>query len=139
MPNMHMKLEVSSHLAEQERVREFVNKFCRKGKRSGLDEKSVWQLELVVNEAVTNIIEHAYEGRSDRRILIEAEAFPDRIVVRLKYGGKPFDPPAEVPPPPLNGSQDRGFGLFLMEKCVDEITYSRQENGENSICFVKKL
>ena len=50
------------------------------------------QLELAVNEACSNIMKHAYHGRADQWIHLEAEAFPDRSSIRLHHLGDPFDP-----------------------------------------------
>ncbi|MEE9612996.1 MAG: ATP-binding protein [Desulfatiglandales bacterium] len=104
-----------------------------------MDEEGVWQLELAVNEAVSNIIKHAYLGRKDQTIQIEADAFADRFIVTIFYWGKAFDPPESVPLPTLDYSRERGLGLFLIENCVDEVNYSRDNSGKNSIRLVKNL
>ena len=41
-----------------------------------------------MTEAASNVMRHAYGGRTDRRIQLEAEAFADRIVVRLHHLGR---------------------------------------------------
>ena len=50
------------------------------------------QLELAVTEAASNIMRHAYQGRTDQPIQLVAEAFSDRIVIRLFHHGVVFDP-----------------------------------------------
>ena len=64
---------------------------------------------LSVDEAASNIIEHAYHGRADQRIQFDAEAFPDHLGIRLHHLGDPFDP-SMTAPPAFDGSRESGFG-----------------------------
>jgi sigma-B regulation protein RsbU (phosphoserine phosphatase) len=137
-PLVHSELELSSDLAELARAREFVQEFCRQEGSFTMEEEQVWQLELAVNEAVSNIIKHAYLGRAHQRIHIEAEGFDDRIIVSIYHWGEAFDPPESVQLPELDGSQESGFGLFLIDSNVDETTYCEDKNGKNCIRLVKK-
>ncbi len=103
-----------------------------------LDEDDVAELELAVNEAASNIMKHAYHGRADQRIQLEADAFPGRLSIRLHHLGDSFDP-AAVSPPALDGSRESGFGVYLITKSVDDVRYSRDERGRNCIALVKVL
>jgi len=118
-------------------IRTFVRRFCRDLPSPVLDEDDICQLELAVNEAASNIMKHAYRGRTDQRIQIEADAFADRISLRLSHGGEAFDPET-VKPPAFDGSREGGFGVYLIAQSVDEVRYARDERGRNSICLVKK-
>ena len=91
-----------------------------------------------MNEAASNIMKHAYHGRADQRIQLEAEAFPGRVSIRLHHLGDSFDP-AAVSPPALDGSRESGFGIYLITKSVDDVRYSRDERGRNCITLVKVL
>jgi serine/threonine-protein kinase RsbW len=104
-----------------------------------LDEDHVADLVLAVNEAVSNIMKHAYHGRADQRIQLEADMRPGRLSIRLHHLGDPFDPAAAVTPPALDGSRESGFGVYLITKTVDEVRYSRDERGRNCITLVKVL
>jgi anti-sigma regulatory factor (Ser/Thr protein kinase) len=89
-----------------------------------------------VNEAASNIIKHAYHGRADQRIQLDAEAASDRVTIRLHHLGDSFDP-AAVPPPALDGSRESGFGMYLITHSVDDVRYFRDERGRNCIALVK--
>ena len=67
---------------------------CRDLPGSPLDADRVAEFELAVNEAASNIMKHAYHGRADQWIHLEAEAFPGQVVIRLHHLGDPFDPSA---------------------------------------------
>ncbi len=136
-PVAHTELEVASDLAALALIRTFVRRFCRDLPSPVLDEDDICQLELAVNEAASNIMKHAYRGRTDQPIQIEADAFADRISLRLSHGGEAFDPET-VKPPAFDGSRESGFGVYLITQSVDEVRYARDERGRNSICLVKK-
>jgi sigma-B regulation protein RsbU (phosphoserine phosphatase) len=135
-PLTRSEREIRSDLKDLARAREFVRGFCRTLPGSPLDEDRVAELELAVNEAASNVMKHAYHGRTDQRIHLEAEAFPDHVAVRLHHLGDPFDPSA-APPPAFDGSRESGFGVYLLTKSVDEVRYYRDERGGNCIALVK--
>jgi anti-sigma regulatory factor (Ser/Thr protein kinase) len=81
-------------------------------------------------------MKHAYHGRADQRIQLEADALPDRVSIRLHHLGDTFDA-ATVSPPALDGSRESGFGLHLIARSVDEVRYTRDERGRNCIRLVK--
>jgi sigma-B regulation protein RsbU (phosphoserine phosphatase) len=137
-PLAHAELEILSDLAELRRARAFVCHFCHTIPSGLLDEADVTALELATNEAASNIMKHAYHGRTDQRILLDADAFPDCVSIRLHHLGDAFDP-AMAPTPALDGSRESGFGLYLITKSVDEVRYSRDERGRNSIALIKLL
>jgi sigma-B regulation protein RsbU (phosphoserine phosphatase) len=130
------EMEIRSDLRDLSRAREFVHTFCSTLPGSPLDEDWVAELKLAVNEAASNVMKHAYHGRADQRIHLEAEAFPDHVAVRLHHLGDPFDPSA-VPPPSFDGSSESGFGIYLITRSVDEVRYYRDERGGNCIALVK--
>jgi PAS domain S-box-containing protein len=135
LPVAHHELEIRADFKELAGARAFVRTVCNHDALS-FDEDSTGQLELAVTEACTNIIRHAYHGRADQCIQIEADIFADKISVRFRHLGDSFDP-SKVPPPRLDGSQDSGFGLYLIAQSVDEARYYRDERGRNCIALVK--
>jgi PAS domain S-box-containing protein len=136
LPLRRAALEIPSDLNELSRAREFVRAVCGQLPGSTMDEESVGGLELAVTEACSNIIRHAYRGRADQRIHLEAETFPARVSIRLHHLGAAFDP-SKVRPPTLDGSRTSGFGMYLISRSVDEVRYYRDERGHNCIALVK--
>jgi PAS domain S-box-containing protein len=137
-PLAHAELDIRSDLNDLGRARAFVREFCETVPGGPLDEGEIAGLELAVNEAASNVMRHAYHGRTDQRILLDAEAFPDCVSIRLHHFGDAFDP-TTAPAPALDGSRESGFGLYLISKSVDAVRYSRDERGRNSIALVKHL
>ena len=130
-------LEIKSHLDELPRTRDFVREFCCRNVQGSFGEEDIYQLEIAVHEAAVNIIRHAYGNRIDQRIEIEAHWFDDRLIFRLNYWGRSFDRDS-VPAPVLDGTAEAGFGLYMIDCCVDEATYIQSEKGKNTVCLIKQ-
>jgi PAS domain S-box-containing protein len=136
LPLARAEIKIRSVFKELSRAREFVRNFCRNCPGPLLNEDSVGAVELAVNEAASNIMKHAYHGRADQWIDVEAEVFPSQVSIRLHHLGDPFDPSA-VSLPALDGSQESGFGIYLITHSVDEVRYYRDERGRNCVVLVK--
>ncbi|MBZ5615868.1 MAG: SpoIIE family protein phosphatase [Acidobacteriia bacterium] len=136
VPIARAEIEIQSDLRQLRRAREFVRSFCGNLPVPLLDEDSVDALELAVDEAASNIMKHAYHGRSDQWIDLEGEAFPSRVSIRLHHLGDPFDP-ATAPLPAFDGSRESGFGIHILSRSVDEVRYYRDERGKNCVVLVK--
>ena len=124
------EITIDSRMAELERVRRFIRNFSKHYLRRASDEPRIAGIELAGVELTTNIIRHAYDNEAGHDIRIEAVAFSREITLAFYDHGKRFDPDL-VPEPVLDGSREGGMGVYLVEKSVDEITYSRDEKGEN--------
>lgn len=129
-------LEISSDLSELERIRAFVRSFYSDQEDWPRREEEGFELELCVNEAVANIIKHAYNGQPDHPIWVDAQRTEGRIVFSLFHRGKAFDP-RTVPPPSLDGSRDSGYGLYIIDQNMDEVTYTQEQKGRCIIRLVK--
>ncbi|MBZ5600751.1 MAG: PAS domain S-box protein [Acidobacteriia bacterium] len=132
IPIARAEAEFTSDLKNLKQVREFVRAFCQSVPGNPVGENGTGALELAANEAASNIMKHAYHGRTDQPIHCEAEAFPTQISIRLHHFGDPFDP-SLAPPPPLDGSRDSGFGAYIITKCVDDVRYCRDHSGRNCV------
>ncbi|MGI9641459.1 MAG: ATP-binding SpoIIE family protein phosphatase [Acidimicrobiia bacterium] len=90
-----------------------------------LDPAKSEKLKTAVGETVMNAIEHGNDGEEDRSVYVEVEAGAKEVVVRVTdEGSGPGAAPPEAPDleAKLAGNQTpRGWGLFLIEKMVDEM------------------
>lgn len=134
-----VNLVISSDLAELSKVREFFWRFWSDVPSTARDEEAGIRLELAFIESASNVMRHAYDGRTDRPIRIDAEvSHSGKVSIRLCHLGAGFDP-QKVPLPSFDGSRDGGFGCFIIENCVDRVTYTRDGDGWNVICLEKDL
>ena len=110
-------------------------------KEAGLDEAEVYAVELAVDEATTNIIEHGYGQECPNRIDITCEIIEGGLKVVIYDDAEPFDP-SSVPEPEVNISLEeikpRGLGIFLMRKMMDEVIYEANPDTGNTLTMIKR-
>jgi anti-sigma regulatory factor (Ser/Thr protein kinase) len=100
----------------------------------GLNEQAVYAVKLAVDEAFTNIIEHAYGGESEEKIECTCLIEDPGLTVVIKDCGKPFHP-EQVPSPNLTASLEErdegGLGLYFMRQLMDRVdfTFADQQPG----------
>ena len=132
-----VKLSLSADYAQLASVRDFVG---QTGRDLDLDEQTIYQLQLAVDEACTNIVRHAYDGDSGQ-IELEIEATGDGVQVRLRDWGEPFDPQL-VPEPdvtaPLEQRPLGGLGLFLIRQMMDEVRFEFDPEQGNRLTMTKR-
>lgn len=118
-----------------------IGEFVEQGARSaGLDERQSYDVQLAVDEAVSNIIEHGYgEGRQGD-IECSCRSLNGGLEIILKDESTFFDPAkagAFVPGATLEELSDRGAGLFLIRKLMDEVEFSCRQPSGNVLKLVK--
>ncbi|MCJ7618921.1 MAG: ATP-binding protein [Anaerolineae bacterium] len=108
---------------------------------AGLDARGIYEVELAVDEASSNIIEHAYGGEGRGDIQITCRIDRDRLTFILRDFGRPFDP-ANVAQPDLGASlEDRdsgGLGVYLMRQLMDEVDFQFTPDAGNALTMVKR-
>jgi len=113
----------------------------RFGVEQGLAENVVNALNVVLDEAVSNAINHGYDAGVRGEIAVRLRRSADRVEVEVEDDGRPFDP-LQAPPPDLNLSLERrpigGLGVHLIRNLMDEVSYARQD-GRNVLKMAKRL
>jgi serine phosphatase RsbU (regulator of sigma subunit)/anti-sigma regulatory factor (Ser/Thr protein kinase) len=108
----------------------------------GIADARVQRLKTAVGEATMNAMEHGSEYRDDRPVSIKVLQAEDSVLVCVTdRGGGTELPPAEAPnlEAKLAGEQKpRGWGLFLIEKMVDEARVTG-EGGKRTLELVLRL
>jgi serine/threonine-protein kinase RsbW len=114
----------------------------RTASEAGLDNLAVYTVETAVDEACSNIIEHAYGGEDKGDIECTCNQSQDKLTIILRDTGDAFDPKS-IPEPdlgaPLEQREDHGLGLYFMRKWMDEVYFESLAGGGNVVVMVKKL
>jgi anti-anti-sigma factor len=133
------ELCVSSLFSNLALIAEFV---ADRASRLGLSEDGVFAVQMAVDEACSNSIEHAYEGSADGEVRVCCYVQDDDLVVRIIDHGRPFDPDS-VPEPDVTGPIESrnigGLGLFFMNKLMDSVRHERRPEGGNLVEMRKRL
>lgn len=118
----------ASGAAELKALRGFVSCASRAAGGLGFAPERVLEIELVVEETVTNICKYAGLGRPAEVELacLEGEGL---FAVEVSDDGKPFDPTA-LPAPdlgaPLAAKPIGGLGVHLIRRLCDKVAYRRE-------------
>lgn len=106
----------------------------------GLDTCAAYGVETAVDEACSNIIEHAYGGEDRGDIELSYSIEANELVIVLKDQGKKFNP-GRIPKPNLKSTlknrQEHGLGLYFMRQWMDEVNFDYDE-GYNILTLVKR-
>jgi len=104
---------------------------------SGLEEQAVAEVGLCVNEALANVIRHAYGGATDQPILVRAHCQDRMLVVTIRDWGNGVNP-ATLPPKPFDPLEPGGLGLICLRRMMNEVTYVPQGDGGGMLLVMKK-
>jgi anti-sigma regulatory factor (Ser/Thr protein kinase) len=109
-------------------------------RHSGYPEDSVGDIELCADEAVTNVVEHAYQYDPKKSLTVELVMERETLRIIVRDQGKPFDPRGSQVDLDKHISERRtgGLGRFLIGSFMDQVDYQR-ENGENVLTMTKKI
>jgi serine/threonine-protein kinase RsbW len=128
----------SSELGNLEKICHFVTRYAEE---AGLDDRQVYAVQLAVDEAATNIIEHGYRETGQGDVEITCEPEPDGLRVILHDHAPAFDPediPVPVTDVPLEELKPRGLGIYLMRKMMDEVSYAFNAEEGNTLTMFKR-
>ena len=132
--SFHLKLVMPSHPRFLCIVRAAVGELALV---YGLPEGSCHEIVLAVDEALANVIRHAYKGRYDQEIELECLVVDGRLEFTLLDRGEAPDP-ARICGQPLNEVSLSGRGTHLIKAAMDEVCYERVPKG-NQLKLVKFL
>jgi serine/threonine-protein kinase RsbW len=117
---------------ELSRIRDFV--FARALDR-GFSDGDAQKIVLAVDEACTNLIEHAFKLDKSRNICVTVELEPNTFTVNIIDDGKPFDPTGVSKPDMdqyFKQFKKGGLGIHLMRSVMDEISYTPSTSSGDS-------
>lgn len=120
-----IELRFASDPANLAAAREAIERLALAG---GLDATSTGEVGLSVNEALANVMRHAYSGASDRPIDISAWWQDDALYVTIRDWGSGINPEAQ-PEKRHNPLKPGGLGLICIRKLMDEIIFTPQPDG----------
>lgn len=123
-------LQIVNRLSELEVLSKWVADLST---RLSLSDRVSFQLDLVLTEAVTNVIENAYTDGKDHEIYIVVHQDSSLLKVQICDDGQPFNPldyPKLVKPQTLAEATAGGLGIHLICSYAQDCHYERrgQEN-----------
>lgn len=135
---MEKKLILQNEVAEISKLAIFIEEL---GEEFGLSSELVFNLNLVLEEAVSNVILYAYPKEEHQIISLIARKKDNQLIFVLTDSGKEFDP-TQAPDADITlSAEDRpigGLGIFLIRQIMNTVEYQRIE-GKNVLTLGKEL
>ncbi len=107
-----------------------------------LKDKEIKLLNIGVEEAVTNVVEHAFLPEENKTFEVACEITTLEFKVIVKDKGLPFSPEAVEafsPTKDSEGLQKSGLGFRLMKGCVDQLSFYNKGRGGKEVHLIKHL
>ncbi len=123
--NEFFKLTVPNNIQYLEIIQSAINEMSKK---LGFSGKSLYQIQLGVEEAVANVVKHAFEEGEQNEFDVVCKKVPLGIQITIKEKGIPFDPEKlpKYDPAALTSDDDKtssGLGVYLMKEIMDEFSF----------------
>ena len=135
---MKKELKLKNQISELERVNQFVEEI---GDELGLDMELQMNLNLVMEEMVSNVIFYAYPQGTEAEIELVAESDGKEVTFVLSDSGKEFDPTMrESVNTDINPAERDigGMGIFIVKNIMNKVTYQRLK-GKNLLTMKKEI
>ena len=105
---------------------------------AGLSPRKAYQLDLVYEELMTNVVKYSYSDDAPHQIQVLLDDNGQDLTFTVIHDGTDFDPWAQADPDldvPLEDRQTGGIGIMLCRKFSRSTDYRRQ-NGQSIITVV---
>lgn len=134
--NPKKAIELTNRLEELLRISGFIDDLADEW---DLPFQLTMSLNLVLEEAFTNIVNYAYQDKDAHSIELSFEKNGQTLVITLTDDGIPYDPTLREDPDVTLPPEEReigGLGIFLIKKMMDNVAY-RRENNRNILIMDK--
>lgn len=125
----------------------------RRAQAAGLGPRAVYDVQVAVDEACSNIIEHAYAEKERTEtpwppdelgpatIKCTCRTKRDRLIIKLHDHGRPFDL-TTVPKPDLQADLNErhagGLGVYFIQQLMDTVQFESTPEKGNTLTLTKR-
>ena len=135
---MKRSIRLANRIDELQRLNAFVEDTADK---LGVSPATAMLLQLVLEEAFTNVVLYAFPDGGFHEVDIECKKEADELTMILIDDGVAYDPTLKADPDVSLPAEDRkigGLGIFLIRKMTDQVSY-RRAGDKNELTIVKRL
>ena len=132
-------LQVPSSTENLALIREFVTTV---GRQAQFEEAEILNLELAVDEACANVIEHAYGHDITKEVVVRAKFDEESLQISVIDEGLGFDPnktPQDSVEQLIHDRKSGGLGIRLIKKLMDDVSYEIVPGQKNELHMIKKI
>lgn len=106
-----------------------------------LSQALVLHMNLVIEEALTNIIFYAFTDNDKHEIKLQISLDNNILTIKITDNGIPFNPLSQQQPDITLPAEKRpvgGLGIFLISQMMDKMHYRRKKN-QNILTLNKNI
>ena len=133
-----LTLTLKNDLSELARIAEEIEAH---GESRGWPAKWIMNLNISLDELITNIISYGYQDSGEHEIRVTLTERSGSLVVVLEDDGMAFEPFTTVPEPDLDADVEErrigGLGVYFVKTLMDEATYERLDD-RNRITLIQR-
>lgn len=113
------------------------------GRLAGLTEHDLFALEMVVGEALTNVVRHAYgdepsdHAGDDIRLTLHIDA--SRLAIVVRDWGRKFEMPMDAGVIDLDEPRTQGYGLYILKELMDDVTADTSYDDGTELRMERRL
>jgi len=103
--------------------------------QNGIQQDSIYTVQLVLEEMISNVIKYAFKDSSAHEISLEISLEDKKLGIIVEDDGIGFNPlsvPEQKTDTPIQEREIGGLGIHLVKNMVQEMSYSRK-NGKNHL------
>ena len=129
------QLQLLNKPEELIKLKEWLNRICDSHE---ISDKTRFSLELVLEEAVTNVFNYAFDKTEEHQFSLELNLGESDISIILQDNGIAFNPLQQQEPVQANSIEDAkigGMGIHLIKSYTKLVDYFRKE-GTNNLLMV---
>jgi len=108
---------------------------------AGMDDATAAKVSIAVDEAITNVIMHAYSGEPDHLVEVDLRFMPTALEIHIWHTGRGIRDDQVVLPDPreyVKHPRKGGLGLLLMSRFMDEVHFL-EGSERNECCMIKRV
>ncbi|MDN5342405.1 ATP-binding protein [Oceanotoga sp. DSM 15011] len=129
-----VKISIPSKNIYIKLLRNMMKDFCTIIKYKNEDE--IFMIELALNEAIANIIEHTYKYEENKKIDLSIEYDDDVLTIKIRdYGEKII--PENIKHRDLDNIRDGGLGVYIIEQVFGKPQWVYCNDG--NLMILKKI
>lgn len=110
--------------------------------KAGFDARALYEIQLAVDEACANVVDHAYQGMEPGDFEVSCLLDDLALTIEVCDWGRGFEPQdVELPDveAPLEERTLGGLGLFIVSKVMDDVEFTFDPRSGNRLRMVKRI
>ena len=134
----HKTVRITNQRDQIDTVRKFFDEYSKENK---LTEKTVHDIQMALDELLTNIVNYGYEDSDEHKIEVRFGINDDAVRVEIIDDSKPYNILEQENPDISLSVEDKpigGLGIFLIKKLMSNVDYYTKE-GKNHLVMTKEL